>query len=328
MVADGEYLVWGANGIIGRYIKFNHEEPQLLITCRGATCWSVNVSTPKSWITGNAMVIKPKNNFINIKYLEYIFRGWLDITRVITGAAQPQITRTNLSPLEISYPESLPEQLRIVSILDSAFAGLDQARKNAETNLGNVREVFESYLQSVFASPGEDWEEKRFDEICVLQRWFDLPTHSRKEGRFPLVSSNGITDRIDLWRVKAPGVITGRSWTIGNVHFVEEDFWPLNTTLYIKEFHGNYEKFIYFFLKQFNLSRFSSGAGVPTLNRNNVHSEKVWFPKSLPEQLRIVSHLDTLSTQTKHLESIYTQKIAHLDELRKSLLKKVFAGKL
>ncbi|MFA6534265.1 MAG: restriction endonuclease subunit S, partial [Patescibacteria group bacterium] len=130
MVLNGKYVVFGANGIIGRYDKYNHEEPQLLITCRGATCGSVNISTPKSWITGNAMVVRPKNTSLDLKYLEYIFRGGLDISKVITGAAQPQITRANLGPVEISFP-SLPEQHRIVKILDEVFADVAKAKENA-----------------------------------------------------------------------------------------------------------------------------------------------------------------------------------------------------
>ena len=101
MVEEGAYPVFGANGVIGRYDKFNHEEPQLLITCRGATCGSVNISEAKSWITGNAMVVRPKNGAIEMRFLEYLFRGGLDISKAITGAAQRQITRTNLAPLNI-----------------------------------------------------------------------------------------------------------------------------------------------------------------------------------------------------------------------------------
>jgi len=101
MDADGAYPVFGANGVIGRYQQFNHEEPQLLITCRGATCGSVNMSVPRSWITGNAMVVRPKNGSINLRFLEYLFRGGIDLSKAITGAAQPQITRTNLAPLKI-----------------------------------------------------------------------------------------------------------------------------------------------------------------------------------------------------------------------------------
>ena len=69
MVEDGPYPVYGANGVIGRYNQFNHEEPQLLITCRGATCGSVNISAPRSWVTGNAMVVRPKNESLEMRYL-------------------------------------------------------------------------------------------------------------------------------------------------------------------------------------------------------------------------------------------------------------------
>jgi len=237
------------------------------------------------------------------------------------------ITKKMIENLMIPLPP-LPEQQRIVAILDQAISVIAQAKENAEKNLANAKELFESYLQSVFANKGDGWEEKRFDEICVLQRGFDLPTQSRNEGVFPLVSSNGITDRIDLWKVKSPGVVTGRSGTIGNVHFIEENYWPLNTALYIKEFHGNYERFVYYFLKQFDLGKYSSGAGVPTLNRNNVHSERVWFPKATTIQKQIVAKLDALSAECKKLEAVYQQKIAGLEELKKSILHKAFRGEL
>ena len=148
MLEDGPYPVYGANGVIGRYHQFNHDEPQLLITCRGATCGSVNISAPQSWITGNAMVVRPKGRDIEIRFLEYLFRGGIDISKAITGAAQPQITRANLSPLEISYPASVGEQRRIVGILDEAFEGIARAKANAEKNLANARAVFESYLNA------------------------------------------------------------------------------------------------------------------------------------------------------------------------------------
>ena len=72
MTPIGRYPVYGANGVIGRYDQFNHEEPQLLITCRGATCGSVNVSAPQAWITGNAMVVRPKTPAIELRFLEYL----------------------------------------------------------------------------------------------------------------------------------------------------------------------------------------------------------------------------------------------------------------
>lgn len=230
-----------------------------------------------------------------------------------------------LKEIDVSFPP-LTEQHRIVKILDEVFENVKKAKENAEKNLQNAHELFESYLQNVFASPGDDWDEKRFNKICILQRGFDLPTRLRKQGKHPLVSSNGITDNIDAYKVKAPGVVTGRSGTIGNVHFIKKDFWPLNTALYIKEFHGNNERCIYYFLKQFDLRKYSSGAGVPTLNRNNVHSVIIRFPKSTAEQKSIVAKLNALSAETKKLAAIYKQKLADLEELKKSVLKKAFTG--
>lgn len=251
----------------------------------------------------------------------------IDFLKHKNGSTIPHIYFKDYSQEQIAVP-NLETQKLIVAVLEDTLKKVDQAKTNAQKNLQNAKELFESSLQIIFTNKGKGWEEKKFDEICVLQRGFDLPTHSRNEGSFALVSSNGISDRIDLWKVKAPGVVTGRSGTIGNVHFINEDFWPLNTALYIKEFYGNDEKCVYFFLKQFDLNKYSSGTGVPTLNRNNVHCVKVWFPKSLTEQKNIVSKLDALQTETKKLEVIYTQKIADLDELKKSILQKAFAGEL
>lgn len=135
------------------------------------------------------------------------------------------------------------------------------------------------------------WQAKTLVEVATLQRGFDLPTHSRVSGRFPLISSSGISDTHHKHAVKGPGVVTGRSGSIGKVFFIEDDFWPLNTVLYVKDFHGNDPRFVYYLLKKFDLRRFASGTGVPTLNRNFVHDEIVKVP-SISEQRRIVTILD------------------------------------
>ena len=299
----------------------------VLVAMYGATAGQVGILRFEATTNQAVCGILPNDKTVP-EYLFYCFLSKKEeLVAQAVGGAQPNISQIKIKNTNIPIPP-LPEQQRIVSILDEAFAAIAKAKANAEQNLKNAKELFESYLQGVFEEKGEGWEEKRFDEICILQRGFDLPTHSRNKGVHPLVSSNGITDRIDLWKVKAPGVVTGRSGTIGNVHFVEEDYWPLNTALYIKEFHGNYERFVYYFLKQFGLCKYSSGAGVPTLNRNNVHSEMVWFPKSVKEQLSIVEKFDALSAETQKLEAIYKKKLADLEELKKSVLQKAFSGEL
>lgn len=101
--ADGEFVVYGANGVIGRYHQFNHEHPEVLITCRGATCGTINMSQPKSWVTGNAMVATPKDGRIDKTFLHSLLLG-SDLSSTISGSAQPQITRQGLSPFKIPLP--------------------------------------------------------------------------------------------------------------------------------------------------------------------------------------------------------------------------------
>ena len=116
MIKDGKYDVFGANGIIGKYNKYNHEDSEVLITCRGATCGTINLSKPKSWITGNAMVVKPLSKKISKKYLFYLLQH-SDFSHVISGAAQPQITRQKLSPFKIPLPP-LKVQKEIVNQIE------------------------------------------------------------------------------------------------------------------------------------------------------------------------------------------------------------------
>lgn len=186
MVENGPYPVFGANGVIGRYDKFNHEEPQLLVTCRGATCGAVNVSDPFSWITGNAMVIRPLNSSIDIKFLEYLFKGGLDISQAITGAAQPQITRTNLAPLAFQHPESVEEQRRIVTLLDEAFADIATAKANAEKNLQNARELFTRISGSVLAQYANTSKEITLEDLvepdCSLSYGIVQPGDEMADG--------------------------------------------------------------------------------------------------------------------------------------------------
>ena len=137
------------------------------------------------------------------------------------------------------------------------------------------------------------WREARLGDIATLQRGFDLPKTNRIHGKYPLIASSGEDGTHNTYKAKAPGVVTGRSGTLGEVFFVRKNFWPLNTTLWAKDFHGNNIKFIYYFLKTLNLERYNSGTGVPTLNRNHIHPLSVIVPP-LKEQKKIAEILSSL----------------------------------
>lgn len=171
----------------------------------------------------------------------------------------------------------------------------------------------------------ESWSYKKFSEVCILQRGFDLPKSERKPGKYPLISSSGYIDFHSEAKVSGPGVVTGRSGSIGQIFYIPEDFWPLNTALYVKNFLGNDPRFISYFLKQFDLGRYISGAGVPTLNRNHVHDEQVFVPNSVKEQKHIVAILDQVFSDIEQARAKTEQNLKNARELFESYLQQVFS---
>jgi type I restriction enzyme S subunit len=171
------------------------------------------------------------------------------------------------------------------------------------------------------------WEIKKLGEVCTLQRGFDLPKEQREEGDYLLISSSGCIDTHTEAKVLSPGVVTGRSGSIGSVFFITENFWPLNTTLYVRDFHGNDPRFIFYLLNKFDLKRFASGVGVPTLNRNNVHSELVIIPSSITEQKRIVAILDEAFEGCDRAIRNTEKNLANARELFESYLNSIFTQK-
>lgn len=143
MKEGGDYKVYGANGVIGFYHEYNHELPEVIITCRGATCGTINFTESKAWITGNAMVAQPKNENISKKYLFEILE-FCDLNSTITGTAQPQITRENLSPYRIPLPPPKIQQ----QIADECEA-VDQETDQAYETITATRQQIEELVNSV-----------------------------------------------------------------------------------------------------------------------------------------------------------------------------------
>ncbi|MFN7947015.1 MAG: restriction endonuclease subunit S [Blastocatellia bacterium] len=134
------------------------------------------------------------------------------------------------------------------------------------------------------------WEKKRLEEVATLQRGKDLPQDQRQPGKVPVIGSNGITGYHSEFAVRGPGVLVGRSGSVGKVTWTDSDYWPLNTSLYVKDFHGNDERFVFYWLSYLDLGKYTAGVSVPTLNRNLVHPLEVTLPP-LPEQRAIARAL-------------------------------------
>ncbi len=138
---------------------------------------------------------------------------------------------------------------------------------------------------------GSKWKECELGEFIELKRGYDLPKSTRNEGCIPIISSSGFTDFHDKPMVKGPGVVTGRYGTIGEVFYSEEDFWPLNTTLYVVDFKGNDPLFVYYLLQTISYSDYTDKAAVPGVNRNHLHKAKVKVPISPDIQQKVAAQL-------------------------------------
>ena len=171
-----------------------------------------------------------------------------------------------------------------------------------------------------FAGFTDPWEQRKLIMVAPLQRGFDLPAEKIIPGVYPVMMSNGIGAYHNEYKVKGPGVVTGRSGTIGNLQYVESAFWPHNTTLWVTKFYGNHPKFIYYLYEKIDLKRYKAGSGVPTLNRNDVHDTMVFFPASRKEQeliSAVLTYLDNLIT-------LHQRKYDKLVVFKKSMLEKMF----
>lgn len=139
-----------------------------------------------------------------------------------------------------------------------------------------------------------EWVEITLGDVLTLQRGFDLPETERQPGPYPVIASTGPVGTHTVATVRGPGVVIGRSGSLGGGQFIESDFWPLNTTLWVKDFKGNDRRFCYYLLKSLDLAHFNAGSGVPTLNRNHIHPLPVRVPKAAEEQGAIARILGTL----------------------------------
>jgi type I restriction enzyme S subunit len=167
------------------------------------------------------------------------------------------------------------------------------------------------------------WQAGRLGELCNLKRGHDLPSSTRTAGAVPVISSSGISGTHSETNVRGPGVVTGRYGTIGKVFYVETDYWPLNTTLYVEDFKGSPPRFIFHTLGEINFSNYTDKAAVPGVNRNHLHEEPMVLP---PMELR--------QSFSRVVEPLWSQHAANerqsrtLATLRDTLLPKLLSGSL
>ena len=349
------YPVYGGGGATFFMDTFNRED--CLVVARFAmSAQCTRFVEGKFFLNDSGLTVRPKNDkellpdFLNLQML-FLNDQIYSLSR---GTAQRNLDVPAFRNIQIAFPKSLPEQQHIVSILDECFAAIDQAKANAEQNLKNAKEFFESYLQGVFERKGDGWEERKVKEIGFAQTG-TTPKTAEKEnyGDFiPFIKPadvdfSGIGDiRYDNEGLSEIGLKKGRKMdsgsilmvcigaTIGKVGFAEREVscnQQINSLTVKKEFEP---KFIYYAMtsREFQDKVLIEGKGaqatLPIINKSKWENLTITFPKSKTEQKVFVEKFDALSIESQKLQEIYLKKIADLEELKKSILQKAFAGEL
>lgn len=295
--------------------------------------WSASFG-PRIWNGGKAIYhyhiwkVVPNTTQVLKEFLFYWFEWDKELITRDRGAGTTMIhvTKKSMEARSLRLPP-LSEQKRIVAILDEAFAGIDAAIANTEKNLANARELFENQLRSIFSSQEEGWIKTTVGHQLTLQRGFDITKKEQQDGPIPVVSSGGVRSYHSKHMVRGPGVVIGRKGTLGSAYYIEADFWPHDTTLWVKDFNENPPRLVYYFFVGLDVKHLDSGAANPALNRNLVHALPVYWPPPAI-QSHLVCVLDKLQSESAKVSKLCESKLEALAELKQSLLHQAFTGEL
>ena len=282
-------------------------------------------------------VLRPDSTQIHPDYLyfavqiEAVTDG---IAAMQTGASYPAVRDADVFSQAIPVPP-LQDQIKITHALNRLRASMLQQSKCErvvlELKRATMHTLFtrgprgEPQKETDIGPVPESWKIMVFHQFISLKRGYDLPISKRRRGAVPVFGSNakiGFHDRLPT-AIPVPGVMVGRSGSVGKVSFSEGEYWPHNTTLYVEHFKGNYEKFVQYFLERFDFHRFASGVSVPTLNRNSFAGVYVGVP-SVSEQREIAAVLQAIDRKI----DLHRRKRAVLEELFKALLHKLMTGEI
>lgn len=329
--------------------KYRVVKYDLLIAMSGATTGKIgfNKTDESFYLNQRVGKFEPLEG-LSKRYLFYFLLTRVEENlRISAGAAQPNLSTEQIKNFSIPLP-TLPEQQRIVAILDAAFASITTAKANTEQNLKNARALFDSYLHEVFSQRGDGYIEKRLDEVCSITSKLIDP---RKEEFLDLihVGAGNITSQIGSFvELKTAGeekLISGK-FLFDESMVLYSKIRPYLMKVARPEFKGlcsadmyplapienqitrNY-LFHLLLSKQFTdyAIQGSARAGMPKVNREHLFAYKVWLPEP-KQQEELATKLDNLHIETQRLETLYQRKLTALDELKKALLHQAFNGEL
>jgi type I restriction enzyme S subunit len=290
-------------------------------------------------------VLEPQPQKSDYRFLAfYLESRYLDIRGLVGNDLRDGLNLDHLLSIPTPLPP-LPEQRAIAAFLDRETAKIDTLIAKKERLIELLDEKRTALISRAVtkgldpAVPMKDsgvawlgevpkvWEVKRLGIVAPLQRGHDLTTSEHREGIVPVISSSGISGFHDIAQVKGPGVVTGRYGTIGQIYYVETDYWPMNTTLYVYDFKGNYPRYIYHLLSILPFDTYSGKSAVPGVDRKDLNSLAVVCPPH-SEQEDIATYLDNETAKVDTLIARVQDGIERLREYRAALIAAAVTGKI
>ena len=250
------------------------QENDILISVR-APIGAINYSKEKCCIGRGLAALTVDKTKISEKLLFWVLKAKKEeLNRQGTGSTFKAISKKSLEELLIPQID-IKEQEKDVEILEKIYMII----QNKHKELKLLTDLISARFVEMFGDPIRNTQNRpttKLINVVKMQRGFDLPVQDRnQDGNIPVYGANGVLDSHNTARIHGGGVITGRSGTIGKVFYTEGDYWPLNTSLFSVDKHGNNVIYLAYLLQMFDLTRFVEGTGVPTLNRNMFHNRQI-----------------------------------------------------
>lgn len=284
---------------------------------------------------------------VDARYLFYVLTssGFIDAVDSHTfGSKMPRADWETVGHQPLPLPR-IDVQQRIARFLDEKTARIDALIEKKQALLERLAEKRQALITRAVTKglnpdvpmkpSGVDWIGEAPDHwVCCglgqkikLQRGVDITKDQRIDGQFPVVSSGGVEYFNDTKLCDGPGVLVGRKGSAGKLHYVAEDYWPHDTTLYVKEFRGNFPRFVWYLFHTLDLTSFDSGSSNPTVNRNRVHPMRTAWPP-FEEQQQIADHLDDAQIPLDQQIGLIGSSVQALKELRAALITSAVTGQL
>jgi type I restriction enzyme S subunit len=344
---NGLFPVYGANGEKDRTDKFYHEKPSIIVGRKGSA-GEINLTDKKFWPLDVTYFVTFDEKQHDLRFLYYLLTS-LDLPKLAKGV-KPGINRNEVYS-QIAKVPSLPEQQRIVGVLDRTFDGIATAKANAEKNLQNTRALFEGYLHSVLTRRGNGWVDQTLEQVCIVERgssprpikeYFTTKTDgvnwikigdTEEGGKYVYSTAQKITPegaKQSRFVKEGDFILTnsmsfGRPYIMKTSGYIHDGWFVLRLNIAIDT------DFFYYLLSsrfvQAQFSRLASGAVVKNISGDLVKQAVLPIPP-LADQHLIVKELSVLSDETQRLAALYQRKLDALEALKKSLLHQAFIGKI